>query len=82
MSKVMRHLKRVLGIGTRIQPIKMDEVTAAKQHPEKVEEAKVSTRDLVGAVIKAERTSWEVRRELANGALNLVVREATNGRKR
>lgn len=73
MSKLIRHLKRVFGIGTQVKPLKMADVKASEQPPAQVEAARNSTVALVGEVVKAERMSWEVRQELAGAVLNLVA---------
>ena len=71
---IANHVKRVFGIGRRVQPLMMSEVRASPPEPEMAELTRQATSDLVHETMKAERKSWEVRQELANSVLNILVK--------
>lgn len=73
MCGLVRHMKRVLGIGTRTRPVLMSNVTASPQDPATAAIAQAAQTALVQEVMRAERKGWEVRQALASGVLDIVV---------
>jgi hypothetical protein len=68
------HIKRLLGVGNRVQPITADDVEAAKPNPAAERKMEVAKKQLVDALVNLEDQSIAVRKLLANEVLDLVAR--------
>ena len=66
--------KRLFGVGTRVRPITAQDVDPAPRDPEIEDATKQAKRELFHELVKIEHQSREVRRLLAQDALELVVR--------
>lgn len=70
---MMSHLKRLLGLDKKEEPVTIKDVEPAEVVDTALErETRKATTQLRREVLKIERRSWEVRQELASSALALV----------
>jgi hypothetical protein len=73
---VLEAIKRIFGIGTRVRPVTTENVQAAQPDPELQHRTEEAKKELSKELVKIERQSVEVRRLLAQDALELIVRPA------
>ena len=60
---------------SEVHPITHQDVDPAPGDPEREHQIRAARGEAVGAVMKLERRSWEIRQELAGAALNIVSGE-------
>lgn len=71
---MIEHVKRLLGIGTRVKPITTQDVEPSQGDPVLERRTEITKRQLYNELVKLEQQSIEVRKLLANEALDLVAR--------
>ncbi len=71
---MIRHVKRLLGIGTNVKPITEADVQPSERDPVIEQKTEVAKTQLYTALEKLEEQSINVRRLLLSETLDLVVR--------
>jgi hypothetical protein len=69
---MLGHVKKLLGIGTKTQPILLSDVEPSAPDPAQDKEVKTAVAKLISSLLELERHSYDVRKELSMIALRSI----------